>query len=50
MPAVCPSKSKAKIYELYDQQSPLLPDPSQYLLREDIKQVDDSKLGSTLFK
>ena len=37
--AVCQSKSKAKIYELYDQQSPLLPDPSQYLLGEDIKRV-----------
>ena len=34
-----PLKSKAKIFELYDQQTPQLPDPSQYLLREDIKQT-----------
>jgi glutamine---fructose-6-phosphate transaminase (isomerizing) len=32
-------KTKAKIFELYDQQSPLLPDPSQYRLREDIKKI-----------
>ena len=32
-------KSKVKIFELYDQQAPLLPDPSQYLLHEDIKQT-----------
>jgi glucosamine--fructose-6-phosphate aminotransferase (isomerizing) len=31
-------KSKAKIFELYDQQAPPATDPSQYLLREDIKQ------------
>jgi glucosamine--fructose-6-phosphate aminotransferase (isomerizing) len=34
-----PLKSKAQIFELYDQQTPPLPDPSQYLLREDIKQT-----------
>ncbi len=32
-------KSKTKIFELYDQQTPQLPDPSQYLLHEDIKQT-----------
>ena len=32
-------KSKAKIFELYDQQVPSLPDQTQYLLREDIKQT-----------
>jgi glucosamine--fructose-6-phosphate aminotransferase (isomerizing) len=33
-------KSKAKIFELYDQQTPPpLSDPSQYLLREDIRQT-----------
>jgi glutamine---fructose-6-phosphate transaminase (isomerizing) len=31
-------KSKAKILELYDQNTPSLPDPTQYLLREDVKQ------------
>ena len=31
-------KPKASIFELYDKQPPLLPDSSQYLLREDIKQ------------
>jgi glucosamine--fructose-6-phosphate aminotransferase (isomerizing) len=34
-----PLKSKAKIFELYDQQVPSLPDPRQYLLHEDIKQT-----------
>jgi glucosamine--fructose-6-phosphate aminotransferase (isomerizing) len=34
-----PLKLKAQIFELYDQQTPPLPDPSQYLLREDIKQT-----------
>jgi glucosamine--fructose-6-phosphate aminotransferase (isomerizing) len=32
-------KSKANIIELYDQQTPPLPDASQYLLHEDIKQT-----------
>jgi glucosamine--fructose-6-phosphate aminotransferase (isomerizing) len=32
-------KSKAKIFELYDQQIPPLPDLSQYLLREETKQT-----------
>ena len=32
-------KSKAKIFELYDQQSPPLPYPSQYLLQENIKKT-----------
>ena len=32
-------KSKANIFELYDQQTPTLPDSSQYLLHEDIKQT-----------
>jgi glutamine---fructose-6-phosphate transaminase (isomerizing) len=32
-------KSKVKIFELYDQQTPPLPDPRQYLLHEDIKQT-----------
>ena len=32
-------KSKAKIFELYDQQITSLPDQTQYLLREDIKQT-----------
>jgi glucosamine--fructose-6-phosphate aminotransferase (isomerizing) len=31
-------KSKANIFELYDQQITTLPDPSEYLLQEDIKQ------------
>jgi glutamine---fructose-6-phosphate transaminase (isomerizing) len=34
-----PLKSKAATFELYDQQTQPLPDPSQYLLREDIKQT-----------
>ncbi len=34
-----PLKSKASIFELYDQQAGALPDPSQYLLREDVKQT-----------
>jgi asparagine synthetase B (glutamine-hydrolysing) len=34
-----PVKSKASIFEIYDQQTQALPDPSQYLLREDIKQT-----------
>jgi glutamine---fructose-6-phosphate transaminase (isomerizing) len=32
-------KSKAIIFELYDQQTPPLPDPNKYLLHEDIKQT-----------
>ena len=33
------SLSKAKVFELYDQQIPSLPDTSQYLLQDDIKQT-----------
>ena len=33
-----PLTSKDSIFELYDQQTPPLPDASQYLLREDVKQ------------
>ena len=32
-------KSKAKIFELYDKQTPTLPDTSKYLLNENIKQT-----------
>jgi len=34
-----PLKLKASIFEIYDQQTQALPNPSQYLLREDIKQT-----------
>ena len=34
-----PLKSKTKIFELYDQQTSLLPDPNQYLLNENIRQT-----------
>jgi hypothetical protein len=34
-----PLKSRVKISELYDQQIAQLPDPSKYLLREDVKQT-----------
>ncbi len=34
-----PFESKAKIFELYDKQTISLPDPSQYFLREDIRQT-----------
>jgi glutamine---fructose-6-phosphate transaminase (isomerizing) len=33
------SKSKANIFELYDKQTPTLPDPSRYHLHENIKQT-----------
>jgi glutamine---fructose-6-phosphate transaminase (isomerizing) len=34
-----PAKSRASIVELYDQQADTIPEPSQYLLREDIKRT-----------